>query len=290
MGKLMQENDHKIWDILKYYVDNSLKDADYSNIKAIGMDETSQKRRHNYISLFVDLIGKKTIFIAQGKDNQTVEAFAEDFKSHNGIVENITDVSCDMSPAFIKGIKENLVNANITFDKFHIVKLINKAVDEVRKQEVRLNPLLKGQKYIFLKNNVNLTKKQKEQLETLSFPKLKLKSIKALQIREAFQDIYLANSEAEFLLLLKKWYYWATHCKLEPIKEVAKTIKNHWDGVIAWKTSQINNGILEGLNSIIQAAKAKSRGFKTFTNFRIIAFLLTGKLNFGLLNKHLSPT
>lgn len=290
MSKLIKENDHKIWDALEYYVENSLLLNDYSDVKIIGIDETSQKKRHNYISLFVDLKEKKTVYIAQGKDNQTIKAFTEEFKSHNGVIENISDVSCDMSPAFIKGVKENLPNATITFDKFHILKIINEAVDEVRRQESRVSEELKGKRYIFLKNSKNLSKKQQKQLEYLSLSKLNLKSIRALHIREAFQHIYSAKTEYEFNLLLKKWYFWATHSKLEPIKKAAKTIKNHWDGVIAWKRSQINNGILEGLNSLIQAAKAKSRGFKTFRNFRIIAFLLTGKLNFKILNKHLLPT
>jgi transposase len=290
LAMLIKENDHKIWKMLNYYVDNTLLLNDYSDVEIIGIDETSQKKKHNYISLFVDLKEKKTIFIAQGKDNQTVKAFVEDLKSHNGDIENITDVSCDMSPAFIKGVKENLPNATITFDKFHIVKVINEGVDEVRREEVKQNPLLKGQRYVLLKNNKNLSKKQHTQLKSLSLKKLNLKSIRALHIRESFQNIYLATTEDEFNVLLKKWYFWATHSRLEPMKKAAKTIKNHWDGVIAWKKSQINNGILEGLNSIIQAAKAKSRGFRTFKNFRIIAFLLTGKLNFGILNKHLLPT
>jgi transposase len=87
---------------------------------------------------------------------------------------------------------------------------------------------------------------------------------------------------------LKKWYFWSTHSRLAPIIKAAKTIKKHWDGVLAWKKSQINNGILEGLNSIIQAAKAKARGFKTFRNFRIVVFLLTGDLNFKVLNPNVA--
>jgi transposase len=107
-------------------------------------------------------------------------------------------------------------------------------------------------------------------------------------IRECFQDIYKAQSSEEFELLLNKWYYWATHSKLDPIKQVAKTIKRHWDGILHWKDSQINNGILEGLNSILQAAKRKARGYK-FTHFKTIAFLITGKLNFSRVNNNL-PT
>jgi transposase len=85
-------------------------------------------------------------------------------------------------------------------------------------------------------------------------PKLNLKTVKALTIRESFQKIYESQTELKrnLSLLLQKWYFWATHSRLEPIIKVAKTIKNHWDGIIEWKRSQINNGILEGLNSVVQ--------------------------------------
>ena len=83
-----------------------------------------------------------------------------------------------------------------------------------------------------------------------------------------------------------EWYFWATHSRLEPIIKVAKTIKAHWDGILEWKRSHINNGILEGFNSIVQAAKAKARGFSTFKNFRIIIFLTTGKLKFNRVNQY----
>ena len=81
---------------------------------------------------FSDLRQKQTIFIAEGKNHKTVEAFIDDLKTHNGDPDAIKDISCDMSPAFIKGVKDNLFNAKITFDKFHIMKIINKAVGDVR--------------------------------------------------------------------------------------------------------------------------------------------------------------
>ena len=146
--------------------------------------------------------------------------------------------------------------------------------------------MLKGNRFIFLKNEKNLTKAQQETLQKLS--QMNLKSVRALHIREAFQTIYHADTNEQFEKLLKEWYFWATYSRLDPIKKVAKTIKNHWDGVLRWKKSQINNGILEGLNSIIQAAKRKARGYK-LEHFKTIAFLLTGKFNFSLINPYL-PT
>ena len=282
---VINENKNKIWRMLEKYVDMAREHEDFSDMTVVGMDETSRAKGHDYVTLFVDLKERRTTFVAEGKDHKTVEAFADDLKTHNGNTDNISDVSCDMSPAFIKGVRETLPNAKITFDKFHIMKLINEAVDQVRREEAATQPLLKKTRYIFLKNERNLTENQRETLEELQLPRLRIKSVRALRIRESFQDIYQTETEDAFTLLLNKWYFWATHSRLEPIIKVAKTIKAHWDGILEWKRSRINNGILEGLNSIVQAAKAKARGFSTFKNFRIIIFLTTGKLKFNLVNQ-----
>ena len=290
VGKIVNESDYKIWAMLQRYVTKALADSDHSQLTAVGMDETSKRKGHDYITLFVDLIEKRTVFIAEGKDHETVRAFVDDLKRHNGSPDNIKDVSCDMSPAFIKGVKDYLPKADITFDRFHIMKILNNAVDTVRKQEVKMNPMLKGSRYIFLKNECNLTKNQRDKRQELSISKLNLKSIRALHIRENFQEIYKSPTFEQFGSLLKKWYFWATHSRIEPVKEAAYTIKRHWDGVLQWKKTLINNGLLEGLNSLIQAAKAKARGFRNIKYFKIIAFLVTGKLDFSQFNKHYLPT
>jgi transposase len=270
--------------MLDKYIDTTRENENFEDIETIGMDETSRAKGHEYITLFVDLKKRRTIFITEGKDNTTVKRFVEDFKEHNGDIERIKNVSCDMSPAFIKGVNDNLPNAEITFDKFHILKIINEAVNSVRKQEVGTNNILKGTKYIWLKNYNNLTIKQKEQLDELTMSNMNIKTIRAYNIRQSFQDIYQANTQEEFITYLNKWYYWATHSRLEPIIKAAKSVKKHWDGIVKWYESKINNGILEGLNSVIQAAKSKARGYKTFKNYKIIVYLLTGKLDFSLVN------
>ena len=285
-AKILKASDHKLWHVLECYVEMGLLQADYGAVNAVGMDETSLKRGHNYITLFVDMLKKKTIFITEGKNNETVTEFATILEDRGGNRRNITDVSCDMSPAFIKGVKRELPNAQITFDRFHVVKIINEAVDEVRRSEVKSVPALKGARYVLLKNEANLTTNQKEERESLS--KLNLKSIRALHIRENFQEIYKTSSSWQFEDSLKKWYFWATHSKLVPIIKAARTIKAHWDGILNWKKSQLSNGILEGLNSIIQAAKRKARGYK-FEHFKVMAYLLTGKLDLKSINMFL-PT
>jgi transposase len=287
VSKLINESDDKLWRMLYKYIDIAREFEDFSELETIGVDETSKRKHHDYITIFVNLKKRKTSFVSEGKSSGTVKEFTEDLELHGGKASSIKNVSCDMSPAFIKGVKENLPNAKVTYDKFHVLKIINEAVDKVRKEEATSVGILKKTKYIFLKNNKNLTEKQSKKLAELSIPELNLKSIRALHIRENFQEIYFAQNEKDFEMLLKKWYFWATHSKLEPIIKAAHTIKKHWDGILAWFESRINNGILEGLNSVIQSCKNKARGYKTTKNFKIIIYLVTGDLKFNLVNPNL---
>jgi transposase len=281
---LLGTYDQKLWRIMHTYTDLCRESEDFSEVKRIGVDETAARRGQDYVSLFVDLDQKKTVFVTEGKGNETVKAFVDDLKAHKGVPEQITQVSCDMSPAFIKGVTEQLPEAYIVFDHFHIMKIINEAVDKVRREEAQTNPLLKSSRYIFLKNRENHTAKQKELFEKLSLSNLNLKTMKAYQLKEAFQQIYQAMEPTEFLRLLRKWYYWATHSRLEPFKEAARTIKKHWYGVVNWAFFRIDNGILEGFNSIFQAAKAKARGYKSTATIKTVIYVLTGKLDFAKIN------
>lgn len=282
VSQIIGVDDNKLWRMVHYYIEEARKLEDYSDVKSIGIDETSKKRRHDYVTIVVDLDKKKTIFVAEGKGAVTVKKFKRDLEEHNGNSDNITNASIDMSPAFISGIENNFSNAEITFDKFHIMKILNGAVDKVRREEVKEQDILRKTKYIWLSNRENLTNEQRETLKTIeSMSKLNLKTVRAMHIRENFQGIYLEINKEDFENALKKWYFWATHSRIGPIKEAAQTIKKHWPGVMKWYESKISNGILEGLNSIIQATKAKARGYSTFTNFESIIYLLTGKLDFS---------
>jgi len=284
VASLARVGDDKLWTMIDRYVAKTRVFEDFKDIKSIGLDETSRAKGHDYITLFVDLKERRTVFITEGKDNTTVDRFKEDLEAHNGKANNIKEVSVDMSPAFKKGIDNNFPDAAIVYDKFHIIKHINDAVNKVRIAETVEEKILKGTRYVFLKNEDNLTKKQKELLKECTMSNMNLKTVRAYNIRKSFQDIYTAESQDEFITYLNKWYYWATHSQLDPIKDVATMIKKHWDGIVSWYTNKINNGILEGLNSVIQAAKSKARGYKTFKNYKNIVYLITGKLDFSLVN------
>ncbi len=290
VSRLVNVSDHRLWSLLGHYVEGARATDDQSDVVSVGVDETSLKRGHNYMTLVVDLKRKRTLLVTEGRDSGTIKRFAEDLAAHGGSVENIRTVSADMSPAFASGVAEHLPKAEITFDRFHVIKLVNTAVDEVRRSEVKTHPILKKKRYSFLKNWENLNDTQRTEIEQLELSSLKLKTIRALHMRESFQDIYEAESVEEFALLLDKWYYWASHSRLAPFKKLAGTIKKHRDGIIRWKQTQVTNGILEGFNSLIQAAKRKARSYSTPKTFAIMAYLHTGKLDFPRLNPNLLPT
>jgi transposase len=281
IAKFVKEHDTRLWRVLYHYVDDAREKADHSQVKQVGMDETSRRRGHKYVSLFVDLDGPRVLFATDGKDASTVKRFKRDLIDHGGDPGAIEEMCCDMSPAFISGVENQFPKAQLTFDKFHVMKIINDAVDQVRREEIKERPELTGSRYIWLKNQKNLKVSQSELLEQLTIKRLNLKTSRAYHIRLNFQELYQQPAgEAEGFL--KKWYFWATHSRLEPIKEAAYTIKRHWDGVLRWFQSKINNGILEGINSLIQAAKARARGYRSKRNLITMIYLIAGKLDFDL--------
>jgi transposase len=281
IAEFVKEHDTRLWRVLHYYVDDAREKADHSQVTKVGMDETSRRRGHNYVSLFVDHDAPRVLFATDGKDASTVNRFKQDLINHGGDPGAIEEMCCDMSPAFISGVKKQFPKAHLTFDKFHVLKIINDAVDQVRREEIKDRPELTGSRYIWLKNQQNLKVPQTELLEQLTIKKLNLKTSRAYHIRLNFQELYQQPAAAAEGFL-KKWYFWATHSRLEPIKEAAYTIKRHWDGVLRWFHSKINNGILEGINSLIQAAKARARGYRTKRNLIAMIYLIAGKLNFDL--------
>lgn len=281
IAEFVGEHDTRLWRVIHHYVDKGRAEADYSEVQEVGFDETSSKRGHDYVSLFVDLSGPDVIFATEGKDSSTVKRFKEDLIAHGGTEENIKQMCCDMSPAFIKGVNENFPDTELTFDKFHIMKVINEAVDQVRREEQKEYPELIRSRYVWLKNPQNLTKKQQDKLDNLTLKKLNLKTSRAYQIKLNFQEIFNQSYDTGEALL-KKWFFWATHSQLKPIIDAAYTIKRHWNGVLQWFKSQITNGILEGINSLIQAAKARARGYRTNKNLIAMIYLIGGNLNFGL--------
>jgi transposase len=280
VARIVGEHDTRLWRVVHHYVDQARARSKVADVTQIAIDETAARRGHDYITLFVDIDQARVLFATEGKGAETIAAFADDLTAHGGDPEAIDEVCIDMSPAFIKGVTESLPNAAITFDKFHAVKIINDAVDQVRRGEQKRQSLLRGTRYIWLRNPANLSDRQRETLENL--PTRHLKTARAYQIRLAFQDLYDQPSAAAAAVFLKKWYFWATHSRLPPMTDAAHTVKRHWDGILRWFDSKIANGLIEGINSLVQAAKAKARGYRSIRNLKAMVYLLAGKFDLRL--------
>lgn len=279
IGRMVGEHDTLIWRILKHYVEESRTRLDCTQVTRVGLDETSRTKGHRYVTVFMDLDQRRIVFATAGKDASTVAAFKDDLVAHGGTVEQVTEVCLDMSPAFQSGVRESFPQAQLTFDQFHLTKLLNKAVDEVRRQEQPRHPELKGSRYVWLKNEWKHTRRQQALFEKLRAQDLK--TARAHHLKSVFQDLFTYSAE-DGEALLKHWYFWATHSRIAPIVAFAKTIKNHWEGVVRWFQSKISNGLLEGMNSLIQAAKARSRGFRNVDYFITMIYLIGAKLDFQL--------
>jgi len=279
VARIVDEHDTRLWRVVHHYVEEGRARADASEVSRVAIDETAARRGHDYITLFVDIDQARVLFATEGKDAATVAAFAEDLAAHGGNPAAVEEVCIDMSPAFIKGVAESLPEAAVTFDKFHAVKIINDAVDQVRRAEQKQQGVLRGTRYIWLRNPDTLSERQRTTLESL--PTRHLKTARAYHIRLAFQELYDQPSEAA-ASYLKKWYFWATHSRLEPVIDAAHTVKRHWDGILRWFNSKIANGLIEGINSLVQAAKAKARGYRSTRNLKAMIYLVTGKLDLRL--------
>jgi transposase len=280
VARIVDEHDTRLWRVVHHYVDQARARIDASEVTRIAIDETAARRGHDYITLFADIDQARVLFATEGRDAATVAAFAGDLAAHGGDPEAIEEVCIDMSPAFIKGVAENLPNAAVTFDKFHAVKIVNDAVDQVRRGEQKHQRLLKGTRYIWLRNPANLSERQQAILDAL--PTHHLKTARAYQMRLAFQELYRQDSPQQAARYLKRWYFWATHSRLSPMIDAARTVKRHWDGILRWFDSKIANGLIEGINSLVQAAKAKARGYRSVRNLKAMAYLVAGKLDLRL--------
>lgn len=279
IGRLIGEEDNRIWRVIHHYVGEARKREDYRNVKHIGMDETSRKG-HNYITVMMDLDKRKVIYATEGKDHTTVDSFVEDFKAHRGKPEKVKIITCDMSLGFQKGVVDNFPNSKTVIDKFHIIKHMNEAVDAVRKAESKSTPALRKTKYLWLKNDKNLSESQRLWKEDLISPCRHLKTARAYAMRVELQDIYeQCKSRRTAEPRIQKLCSWMMHSRLEPMKEFCKTIRNHWDEVLNYFNYRYTNAVLEGMNSIIQNVKCRARGFRNVEYFKTMIYLNCGKLD-----------
>jgi transposase len=286
VAKLVGVSWHRVHAICSRYVDLAVAQADLSTLSAVAIDETSARRGQNYVTVAADAQARKVVFVTEGKDAQTIARFAEYLAEHKATPEQIRSVSIDMSPAFIKGVTDHLPNGRITYDKFHVVAHASHALSEMRRIEQRIDPSLKGLRWKLLKDRSRLSNEGRADLDALIASATTKRTARAWLYREQLREILDRKQINIVSTMLKTWCSNVLRSKVEPMWAVAKMIREHFDGIVAWTQTRQTNGFIEALNGLFQAAKRKARGYTRFETMRTVLFLIAGKLDFARINPY----
>ena len=253
---------------VKSVVSYGMEHRDLSGITHIGIDEISRKKGQVYLTNVYDLRSKTLIWSGVERTKDALRSFFTYLGPER--TSKLQGICCDMWKPYIEVIKECAPQATLVFDKFHIVRHLMEAVDQVRRDEIREKGkehkgLMKDSRYIWLKNPWNLTPKQRARLSSLE--RMNLKINRAYLLKERFRDVWSYKTKPWAKKYLKQWFWWATHSRLEPIREFAWMIRRHEENILTWFHMPINNGSVEGLNNKAKVVSHKAYGFRTADHF-----------------------
>ncbi len=277
VARLLGVSDGRVWRVLGHYVQQARAKADYSAVRRIAVDERSARRGQRFLTLFHDADPRRLLFATPGRDGQTFAAFVQDLASHGGDPQAIETVSMDMSKAYQAGARQHCPQAALSFDPFHVVALAHDALEEVRRAETKTNPELKGSRWATLKDARHWTLGQLTVMHHLQ--RSSLKTARAWRLKEALRAVFAHTRDAQTAEReLRAWISWARRSRLRPFKRLGATLRQHFDGLLEHFRSGLSNGFVEAMNGLIQAAKARARGYRTDRNLITICYLICGKL------------
>lgn len=260
-------------------VDYGRAREDYKHVSFIGIDEISRKRGHTYHTNVYDLERKRLIWSGAHRDKDSLRRFFDWWGKER--TDAIVGVCCDMWQNYIDVIHEYCGEGVIVFDKFHIIRHLMDAIDKVRRMEAKAlvevgSEVLKGTRYIWLKNPWNLTDNQKIRLSDLL--KSNLKIVRAYSLKEMFRRLWNYTRKAWAAKYLKRWFWWATHSRLKPIRDFAWMIRRHEEGILAYFDLKIDNGIVEAMNNNAKVISHRARGYRSETAFSLALIHRLGRL------------
>lgn len=282
-----------LWRRIKHYVNEARAQDDMSGVRHVGIDETSLRKGQEYVTSVHDLQQKRLLFVTEGRDHQTLDAFVKDLAEHGGSTQAISHVSMDMSAAYLKGVQQHLHGAAICYDRFHVAALAGKAMDEVRAAEFKTRPTVVAQalgeldrasrrslSWAMRTHHAGWSQRHMQAMYTLQ--RTNLQSARAWRLKVGLREVYEAatqsHSEEVARTGLQRWISWAMRSRLEPFKRLARTLRTHFEGVIAGMQQGRSNAFVEAMNGLLQNAKRAARGFRTSKNFIAIAYLRMSKL------------
>lgn len=259
---------HVSWDtvkeIQKNYLYRHYNNPDFSGVRYIGIDEFAVAKGHVYKTIVVDLETSRIIYIGDGKGMDALDDFWKKVQK-TGI--QIEAVATDLSPAFIASVMSNAPDAVLVFDHFHVVKLMNDSLDELRRslyrEEKDLNKrkVLKGTRWLLLCNGKDMNdEKCKNRLENAL--ELNEPLMKAYYLKESLREIWMQTDKKKGEEVLDKWLEQAYQAKIPILTKFANTLKAHRWGILNWYDHHISTAKLEGINNKIKTMKRQAYGYR----------------------------
>lgn len=251
----------------------------FENLRRIGVDEISYRKRHKYITVVVDHDTGRVIWAGKGKSSEALGAFFEELGTERAA--RIELVSIDMSAAYIKAIQKAVPHAQIVFDRFHVARLAQNAVTEVRRTEMRkLAPdqrtWLKGTRWILLKRPAKRTPEDEARLAVIQQSNAPV--YRAVLLKESFLEIFNQADPDKAEHDVKAWLKWAARSRLKPFVRLGRTIRKHLGGILAFIGSRLTNARLEGTNNKIRLLSHRSYGLHSAASLIAMVYLCCSKI------------
>ena len=281
VAEMMRMDWQTVDKIMKSAVERGLFRREMEVVEYVGIDEKSFKQVHTYASILNDLDNNRVWDLVEGRKTDNAMELLNTLDEEQR--EGVKAAAMDMWPAFEKAVNEMLPNADIVHDKFHISSYLNKAVDDVRKEEHRSltkegDETLKNSKYQWLHNFPDLRCEPSFQ----NLYNLNLKTSKAWRLKESFSGFWNYSYIGAAKKYFEDWCKQVNRSKLEPMKKVARMLENRLQGLLNYLKHRITNAASEGMNSQVARIIANARGLRSFPTFRIRVLFFLGKLDLSV--------
>ena len=248
--------------IVERIVSERLDPARLDELYVIGLDELSFRRHHNYVTVVVDHLKRRVVWTGEGRSADTLHGFFDALGPERSA--KLTHVTLDMAAGYIKAVTERAPQAQKVYDRFHVQQLASAAVDQVRRTEVHLagaeaGRLLKKSRWPLLKSTWNLEVHEREKLGEVQRTNRRL--YRAYLLKESLGSLLDYRQPWRARRRLAEWLSWASRSKLRPFVRVARTIRHYMDGVLAYVSTRLSNGLTEGLNNKTRLITRRAYGF-----------------------------
>lgn len=268
-------------DLLHRIVTRVRREHHVRGIKSLGVDEISYKKRHKYATLVYDLDRARVVWVGEGKGRDTIDRFFNEVLSE-GQKRRILWASSDMSEAYTEAIKAHCPNAKLVIDRFHIVKKLNEAVDEVRKEQWRelgteQGKAVKGLRWLLGMNAATRTKGDTRKLNQLARGNRRIH--RAWVLKDEFDHFWSYSYVGSARSFLKRWMTRALKSRLPSLRTFVETLRKHLDNILTYIERSLTNAVAEGINRIVKIAKNRASGFRGLENFADMIYLIVGDLD-----------